>query len=490
MNFQWVILSFVGGIALESIFHFGISFGFFLIFLSLILLLFLRREFFSLNFFRFLILFFVFVGLGVSRCAVDNQINNDIFLDSFVGEKKTFEVVVVEEPDQREKNTKLVGEVIEAETNSKNKILITVPFYPSYVYGDRIRVSGVLETPKNFKNDTGRTFNYIDYLAKDNILYTMFYPKTELVSQGNGFWVKEKLFQIKNNFLSKLEESISEPQVSLLGGLLLGVKQSLGESLQEDFRRVGLIHIIVLSGYNVTIIADFILGLFSFFPYLLGLSLGAFGIILFAIMVGGSATIVRASIMALLVVLAKATGRTSDVTRALFLAGFLMVLINPKIVVFDPSFQLSFMATLGLIVLSPKIYEYLKFIPEKYNLRESAVATVSTQIFVLPLLLYMMGELSIVAVIVNLLVLMFVPMTMFFGFLAGIFSFISSWLALPFSYLTYFLLSYELKVVEVFANLPFASLEIAFFPFWLMLVWYLFYFLLFTKMFFSKNISS
>jgi len=288
------------------------------------------------------------------------------------------------------------------------------------------------------------------------------------------------MFKIKNSFLKKIQKVIPEPQSSLLGGLLLGVKQSLGEKLQEDFRKVGLIHIVVLSGYNVTIIADFMMGLFMFLPRIFGLFLGAISIILFAIMVGGSTTIVRASIMALLVVLARATGRTSEVSRALFLAGFIMVLHNPQIVVFDPSFQLSFVATLGLIILSPKISEYFKFIPEKWYLRESAVATISTQIFVLPLLLFMMGELSIVAVFVNLLVLMFVPMTMFFGFLSGLFSFIWSGFALPFSYITYFLLSYELKVVELFAGIPFASVKISYFPIWLMFLVYVIFFFLFV----------
>lgn len=172
----------------------------------------------------------------------------------------------------------------------------------------------------------------------------------------------------------------------------------------------------VLSGYNVTIISEFIMGMLSFLPKMIGTSLGALSIILFAIMVGGSATIIRASIMALLVLLARVTGRVSDMTRALFLAGFVMVLHNPQIVVFDPSFQLSFMATLGLISLSPKLNSIFKFVPTKFYLRETVSATISTQIFVLPLLLYMMGELSLVAVFVNLLVLMFIPLTMLFGF--------------------------------------------------------------------------
>ncbi|MEK7147475.1 MAG: ComEC/Rec2 family competence protein, partial [Patescibacteria group bacterium] len=102
----------------------------------------------------------------------------------------------------------------------------------------------------------------------------------------------------------------------------------------EKFRTVGVIHIVVLSGYNITIVAEFIMRLLAFLPRAARLAGGALAIILFAVMTGGSATIVRASLMAILVVVARATGRIYGITRALLLAGFLMVLHNPKILVF------------------------------------------------------------------------------------------------------------------------------------------------------------
>ncbi|MFH1402105.1 MAG: ComEC/Rec2 family competence protein [Patescibacteria group bacterium] len=503
--FNFSVLSFVAGIAICSVFDLGVYFGLFLILLSGVLLLVQGRDL-PLGKSRpylFIIFFFLFFGLGFLRCSFSNTTQPRQALDNLVGREISAIGIVVDEPDEREDNTKLTVEISEINNftladfasqnpptqgattksfnNSKIKILLTIPHYPQFEYGDKIEFFGKLQKPKNFKSDNNREFDYIKYLAKDGIFYQMFYLKTELVSKSNGNFIKEKLFAIKRNFLEEVGKTIPEPQVSLLGGLLLGTKQSLGQKLQDDFRKVGLIHIVVLSGYNITIIAEFITGIFSFLPRMIGLGVGAVSIVLFAIMVGGSATIIRASIMALLVVLARATGRVSEITRALFLAGFVMVMHNPQIVVFDPSFQLSFVATLGLICLSPKISKIFKFIPNKFYLRDSAVATISTQIFVLPLLLYMMGEFSIVAIFVNLLVLMLVPLTMFFGFLAGIIGFVASWLALPFSYLTYFLLSYELTVVELFASLPFASFKIPPFSAGLMFVIYGLYFLFLIK---------
>jgi competence protein ComEC len=190
-------------------------------------------------------------------------------------------------------------------------------------------------------------------------------------------------------------------------------------------------------------------------------------------MVGASATAVRAGIMALLVLLARGTGRTYAITRALILAGFVMILHNPLILIFDSSFQLSFLATVGLIHLSPIIEKRLGFVPGQWGFREVAVSTVATQIFVLPLLLYMSGQLSVVALPVNLLILGVIPVTMFFGFLTGMIGFISTVLAMPLALVSYALLTYQLKVVELFSSFPFASFTIDYFPAWLMICFYI-----------------
>ena len=194
--------------------------------------------------------------------------------------------------------------------------------------------------------------------------------------------------------------------------------------------------------------------------------------ILFALMVGAGATVVRATIMALLVVLARSTGRMHAVTRALLIAGVIMLLHNPKILVFDVSFQLSFLATVGLIYVSPFIEPKVKWITEWWHMREIFVATVATPLFLLPFLIYKTGLFSVVSLPVNLLVLAAIPATMLVGFLAGITTFLSALLALPFAYAAYALLAYELGVVEWFSKLPLAELSVPYFPLWLVIFWY------------------
>ena len=475
------IVAFGLGVLWRSFFDLGFYFSLFVLLLAAILLGIAALSRHNKSIIVSVIL--LGAGLGVLRFDVADLNKGNALLDAQIDTHIEATGVVIDEPDIRERNTKLTvlledvnGEVV------NDKVLIHGATHPQFKYGDRISINGELLKPSGFVADDGDYFAYDKFLGKDDIYYQMVFPDMKFLSSGHGSFIRRNLFALKNTFLESVEKVVPDPQASLLGGLVVGAKQSLGEELQDDFRATGIIHIVVLSGYNVTIVADALMKTFSFLPRAFGLSLGAGSIVLFALMTGASATIVRASIMAILVILAKHTGRTYAITRALFLAGFVMIIHNPKILVFDSSFQLSFMATLGLIYLAPKIERYFKLVPSKFQFREFAIATVSTQIFVLPLLLYKMGELSLVALPVNLLVLVVVPITMLFGFLAGVVGLLSTDLSLPFAFISYGLLTYQLTVVDFFARPPFASVQIDNFPLMAVLIMYTFYAFLIWKL--------
>lgn len=452
---------FVAGIFLRSFVDFGAGFALFLVLIAAVLFSANRKTL------PLLIIFLFAAGLGMLRYDFADRSGPQVALDSYIGQSITLEGLVVDEPDERESVTRLVIAV------EKTKILITTIREPKYSYGDRISISGKLEKPENFTDETTlREVDYVSHLAKDGIYYEMFKPRIEFLARGDGNWFIEKLFAFKHAFITNINRVIPEPHSALLGGLVVGAKQSLGKKLLDDFRTVGVIHIVVLSGYNITIIAYFIEWLFSGLRKNARLIIAATAMILFALMVGASATVVRATIMALLVILARSSGRVYIVTRALLIAGFFMLLHNPKILVFDTSFQLSFLATVGLIYLSPLVESRVQWVTERCGIRAIVVATVATQLFVLPFLLYKTGVFSIVSLPVNLLILSAIPITMLFGFLAGMTAFISTVLALPFAYGAYALLAYELAVVEWFARLPFAAVALASFPLWLVVLWY------------------
>lgn len=443
--------------------------------------------------------FSLLVSLALLSCALggwrfvhtENILEKQVERIS-VEEEIMFRGVIVSDRDERDTVVKYVVEVssmagYEDETVDGVRILVTAPMYPHVVYGDEVTVKGFLMLPTNFTSDVGRSFDYVSYLRKDKISFVVFRPTVERLSEGNAGTFQQYLFRLKYIFLESVSQVIPEPEVSLLGGLIVGAKQSLGENLLEDFRRVGLIHIVVLSGYNVTIVAEAVARTLLFMSPIYRAALSIFGIASFTLMTGASATIVRASIMASIVVTSRVVGREFDVTRALLFAGFVMVLHNPYVLIYDPSFQLSFIAMIGLVYVSPVCETWFSFVTQRWGLRSLVAATVSTQIFVLPLLLYMVGSVSLVALPVNFLVLLCIPLTMLLGFITGMFGLVSSVLALPFGMLTYALLYYELVIVKVFALLPFASVEVGVFPFWVVLVWYGVYVYVLHKKFFTQT---
>lgn len=389
---------------------------------------------------------------------------NNSKLTNLAGDIVAVNGEIVSEPDVREFNTKLIvsGDFLELDRSKiyiDEKILITVPTYPEFKTGQEIKIIGKIKLPENFQNDNGIEFDYINFLAKDRIYTTMYYPKIELIYDP-PFNFYRSIFQIKQKFLEQTQKIIPSPESELLGGILLGVKRSLGKDLEENFRRVGLIHIIVLSGYNITIIATAIFKFFSFLPKIFATTLGVISILIFAVMVGSGATVIRATIMTLLALAVQITGRNYDVNRALFLAGAIMIIQNPMILLYDPSFQLSFLATFGLINCSDFVKRFLKFVPEKFALREIGTATLATQITVLPLLIKMTGELSVIAPIVNVITLQIIPLTMLTGTIAGLISFISEPIGILVGFVPYVLLKYILFIVNLFAGLSFATVRI------------------------------
>jgi len=285
---------------------------------------------------------------------------------------------------------------------------------------------------------------------------------------------------LKSAMTKQISQMLPEPHAGLLGGLLFGAKRSIDAGVLETFRIAGIIHIVVLSGYNITIVADFITRFFLMFPIskISASLLGGTGVILFAIMTGLGTSTLRAVLMALLAIFARVTGRTSDALHLLFIAGFFMVLWNPMSLLYDPSFQLSFLATLGLLWFGPELTRRLTFVSEKWGLRETLSATLSTQVFVLPLLLYETGMFSLVAIPVNIIVLPLIPIAMFFGALGMILGFITPF-GTFFIFPVFLVLSFVFATSSFFAGLPFSFINIPQFSLLILTVAYIFYIIIY-----------
>lgn len=420
---------------------------------SLFLFLILRRRIFVLP----IIFLFAFL-CGYFRFQ---SVNNQSQIFDWIDKKITVVGLIYAEPDVGLDKTRIKISIEEVSLGDekrfpKENILVSVSKYSEFKIGDRVSATGKIARPENFQNDNGIEFDYVNFLAKEKIFVVMYQSSAKLLERTNEKMVARILFDFKNYFLRKTSTVLPSPQAELLGGLLLGVKKSLGKELEDAFRRVGLIHVVVLSGYNITIIVVAVFSLLSFLPRYVKYFLGIMFVIFFAIMVGSGATVIRASIMTILAIVGKVSSREYDINRSLIFAGLVMSIQNPLIIFHDPSFQLSFLATLGLVNLSEKVSALLTFIPEKFGMREIVASTLSTQIAVLPMILKMTGEVSVIALPVNIIVLPLIPATMLFGFLTGVLVIIWWPLGYISSFIPNLFLSFELWMVETFSALSFA----------------------------------
>jgi len=402
-------------------------------------------------------------ALGVLRFSAWDGGLGSIEIRDSIGKKVTVIARIVDEPDEREKNTQLTVRpllVNDVEFTSDELVLVFAPKYPKFSYGDIVEVSGSLKAPEPFGDEGKNEFDYPMYLASKNIHALVFHPSVTLRDSGQGSLVFSALFRFKSYFLENISEVFPEPHGALLSGLILGGKQSLGQEWLDIFKHAGIVHIVVLSGYNMTIVSQWLVAGFRFLGFYGSLSVGTIGIVLFTLMTGAGATVVRAAIMAIIALVARATGRTYTMGRALLLAAVFMVVHNPSILLYDPSFQLSFLASLGLVYVSPLLEKYVIW-PKKHPvLREVIISTLATQFMVLPLLLYQTGLLSLVALPVNMLVLPLIPLTMLFGFIAGIVAIVVPPLATVVAIPGFALLSYILLIAKWSVAIPLATVSV------------------------------
>jgi competence protein ComEC len=471
------IFGFLGGIAAGSFLHIDIWFILALGVLSLAFFIYgyfveeERRRVLLLC--GVVLLAFVF---GLARVSYSPLYQNSE-LAQFENKKVTVEGMVAGDPDVREKNTILTVDLSGVTENGKTtpvheKVLITTSIYPDFRYGDIVHSNVTLKKPKQIESDDGRVFDYEGYLRVRDIWYTASFTTVSLVSSGHGNFVVAKLLSIKHAFTRAIGEAIPAPESDLLGGLLLGAKQSLGKEILTEFQRTGTSHVVVLSGYNITIVAESIMALLVFLPQLFAFIAGGVSVVLFTILAGGGASAWRAAIMVLVALFGKKLGREYEASRAFGFAVVVMLAPNPLLLVFDPSFQLSVLATIGIIFVSPLVEPYFTKVTERFGIREVASATIATQIVVLPFLLYSNGILSLVSLPVNVLILGTIPITMLFGFLTGALGLLSLWLSFIPALPTYLLLWYQLAVVRIGSSLSWGILQLPAFSFGMLAVIY------------------
>jgi len=362
--------------------------------------------------------------------------------------------IVSGEPDIREKSIKLTIETESLNDEKiKGKLLAATWRYPEYKYGDKLKITGRLETPLEFED-----FNYKDYLAKDGIYSVMDWPEIELLEKekyrGLTSAIYAQILSFKDGLRESIYQNLSPPQSSILGALILGDKKGISEELKQKLNVAGVRHITAVSGLHVAILTSILMIL------LIGLGFwrqqafyfSVLIVTLFIVMTGLQPSAIRAGIMGVLFLFAQYLGKMNTSSRTIIFAATLMLAQNPLLLKLDVGFQLSFLAMLGIIYFLPVFQGFLKKIPNFLQLRNLLAMTLSAQIFTLPILIYNFGYLSLVSPVTNILIVPLLPYVMGLGFIFGIAGIICHFLGWIFSLPVWLLLIYLIKTIDFFSQ--------------------------------------
>lgn len=283
------------------------------------------------------------------------------------------------------------------------------------------------------------------------VLYVLIY----FVRLQQGGWeVNLDLFpNLRENLDRKISLNLATPQAQLLSGISLGIKKDLPADLRLALRDTSTLHMVVVSGQNLSLLAALLLGLSGLLTRKVAIILTFFVISAYVVLTGGQIPVIRAALMAYLSNLASLLGRQNNGFWALILIAGLMLLLNP-LWINDLSFQLSFLATFGVIVVAPILLKFLKKWPS--FIRDNLAVTVGAQVMVLPLISQNFHQISLISIPANLLTLWTIPYIMGGGLIFLLLSFVSDILARIFALGLGALLTYFIYIVKFFSLLPFA----------------------------------
>jgi competence protein ComEC len=484
---MWISLAFVGGIVLGwlvalSLSTWLISAG---IILTAAIALRITLKNLSPSIFL-LILSILFLFLGAARYQYSIP-DFDAFHIAFYNDRDYDLLItgtVIEPPDYRDNYTNLRLKVTAVDTGNSelpiddSLILVRVPNNKEYEYGDVIRLRGKLKTPPENED-----FSYRDYLAAQGIHSYMTNAEVTILPEKGGNPIIAALYSFKQKSFDNIYRMFPDPESSLLAGILLGVDTGLTSELQQAFKNTGTAHIIAISGFNISIIAGIF---FAFFSKFLGDKRGAFiavlGIILYTFIVGADAAVVRAAIMGSLALFARQVGRRQMALNTLLLVAAGMCIVNP-LYIWDVGFQLSFFATLGLILYATPFSEFANRLITKYFptstaekaaelFSEFVLLTLAAQLTTIPIMAYHFQRISLVSFIANPFILPAQPAVMILGGAAVLLSHVWFGLGQLAAWVTYPFVLYTIRIVEIFDRVPHGTLFLGDVSIWFTILFY------------------
>ena len=442
------------------------------------------------------LLFLIIFLIGILNYNLNSNPIGANHIVNFIEDKKLTIICTVLDKEyylnQEKISLKVKVSQIEREDYSiKTQGLILVNTYLGncpYEYGDVLKIKGKLERPIKQKNFG--EFDYESYLAREKIFtYLNIWQERDILKIGENDLNLLVSFSLsaRNKIKEITEQTLPPPYNYLLIGMLLGEKSFILPHLKEVFTEAGVMHILAVSGLHVGIIAMALLALLSMLklPKKLKLFTLILILIMYASITGFRPSVLRATIMFILLIGGKLINRSRNLNISLFFAAFLILLLNP-LILYDAGFLLSFIVTFFIINLSPilqglfsKIVVWIK--------NPLAVST-AAWVGIFPLSAYFFSKVSIISIISNIFIIPLTGIAVILGFITFFIGLMSISLAGLFSNLNYLVLNLITLISKSFSSLPFAFIYVAQPSVTVIILYYLTVFFI-IEIFYKKTLS-
>jgi competence protein ComEC len=395
-----------------------------------------------------LAIFLLFVFYGQWRYFIafsDDQVLN------FKNKTVSISGEVVSFLDEREKNNRVFLKLLSINKQAINgKILFIFPENLKIKYGDVLSFSGKIEKPKTFED-----FDYAAYLKRfgATALVRQSY-NVKILSHEGGILFLRLAASVREIFTKNLTKSLPIPHDRIATGVLLGVKNSLPKSISDDFKKSGLTHLLVVSGFNVSVVVFLVTMIFKKLgrKFVFFASIVAIGF--FVAMTGGDAPVIRAALMGGIAGGAIAAGRLSDVRNVVLSSAVVIGIFAPAVIQRDIGFFLSFSATVGIVLFTKFFEKRLQFLPKKFEIRQIVAVLIAAQVSVFPILGFYFGKFPLIGFVANLFAEPLVPLSMAFSAIAIITGSGSVFMAKLFAIPAFIILEILINIAHFFGQVP------------------------------------
>ncbi|MDA8216677.1 MAG: DNA internalization-related competence protein ComEC/Rec2, partial [Dehalococcoidales bacterium] len=333
--------------------------------------------------------------------------------------------------------------------------LVFLPRFPEFRSGDTVTLTGDLETPPDFA-----AFSYRAYLARRGIYSLLRYPRARLVSRTEDEGPLAIIAGVRGRLHESIARILPEPQGALAGGLLLGARTRIPDDVVAAFQTTGTSHILAISGLHVSIVVGLVGGLSARLfgrRKLLSAAVTALAIVGYALLAGAGPSVQRAAVMGILALLATQLGRPRDGLVGLAFACLLLTAIHPQTLL-EVGFQLSALATAGLIVLAPRLRAFFGRLPDWIAATSSV--TLAAQLAVLPVVVINFRQLSLVSLFTNVLAVPVLPGALEWSAVAAVAGLVWAPIGTACGWVAWAYLSALVWLVENAARFPYAAIAV------------------------------